>query len=64
MYKKFWSENLSGIDHSEHLGIDERIILEMDHREIGWEDEEWMHLAQERVQWQDLVNTVMNPWVT
>jgi hypothetical protein len=32
----------------------------MDLREIGWEDVNWMHLAQDREQWWDLVNTVMN----
>jgi len=28
MHKKFLSENLKGRDHSEDLGIDEKIILE------------------------------------
>jgi hypothetical protein len=28
--------------------------------ESGWEDVEWMHLAQERDQWRALVNMVMN----
>jgi hypothetical protein len=28
MFIKFWSENLKGRDHSEDLGVDERIILE------------------------------------
>jgi hypothetical protein len=28
MYTKFWPENLKERDHSEDLGIDERIILE------------------------------------
>jgi hypothetical protein len=32
----------------------------MDLREIGWEGVEWMHLAQDRDQWQALVNVVMN----
>jgi len=32
----------------------------MDLREIGWEGVDWIHLAQDRDQWQDLVNTVMN----
>jgi hypothetical protein len=34
----------------------------IDFREIGWETVDWIHLAQERVQWA-LVNMVMNPWV-
>jgi hypothetical protein len=29
-------------------------------REIEWESVDWMHLAQDRDQWQNLVNTVMN----
>jgi hypothetical protein len=32
----------------------------MDLREIGWEDVDCMHLAQDRDQWWDLVNMVMN----
>jgi hypothetical protein len=31
--------------------------------EIGWEGVNWIHLAQDRDQWQALVNTVMNLWV-
>jgi hypothetical protein len=29
-------------------------------REIRWEVVEWMHLAQDRDEWWDLVNTVKN----
>jgi hypothetical protein len=32
----------------------------MDLREIGWEGVGWIHLAQDRDQWQSLVNTIMN----
>jgi hypothetical protein len=32
----------------------------MDLREIGWEDVDWIHLAQDRDQWWALVKTVMN----
>jgi hypothetical protein len=32
----------------------------MDLREIEWEGVDWTHLAQDRDQWQALVNTVMN----
>jgi hypothetical protein len=39
----------------------------MDLGEIGWGRVEWIQLAQDRGQWQALVNTVMNmqvlaPW--
>jgi hypothetical protein len=30
----------------------------MDIREIGWEVVDWIHMAQERDQWRNLVNTV------
>jgi hypothetical protein len=32
----------------------------MDLREIGWDGIDWIDLAQDRDQWRDLVNTVMN----
>jgi hypothetical protein len=32
----------------------------MDIRETEWEVVDWMDLAQDRVQWRLLVNTVMN----
>jgi hypothetical protein len=34
--------------------------IRMDLREIGWKGVVWMHLTQDRDQWQALVNTVMN----
>jgi hypothetical protein len=32
----------------------------MDLREIGWDDVDWINLAQDRDQWRALVGTVMN----
>jgi hypothetical protein len=32
----------------------------MDPREIGWDSMDWIHLAQNRDEWRDLVNTAMN----
>jgi hypothetical protein len=32
----------------------------MDLREIGWDSVEWIQLAQDRDQWQGLVNMVVN----
>jgi hypothetical protein len=34
--------------------------IRMDLMEVGWEGVDWIHLAQDRDQWQALVNTVMN----
>jgi hypothetical protein len=34
--------------------------IEMDLREIGWYDMDWIDLAKDREQWRALVNTVMN----
>jgi hypothetical protein len=33
--------------------------MRMDLRETGWESVEWIQLAQDRRQWQALVNTVV-----
>jgi len=30
---------------------------------VGWEDMEWINLAQDRYRWQTVVNTIMNIWV-
>jgi hypothetical protein len=32
----------------------------MDLREIGWDGMDWIELAQDRIQWKALVNTVTN----
>jgi hypothetical protein len=45
-------------DHSEDLGVG-GIILEW----ISGTGVEWIHVAPDRDQWQDLANTVMNLWV-
>jgi len=34
--------------------------IKMDLREIGIDEANWIQLAQDRVQWRDFVNTVMN----
>jgi hypothetical protein len=34
--------------------------IKMDLREIGWDDMDWIDLAQDRDQWRVLVNAVMN----
>jgi hypothetical protein len=34
--------------------------IEMDLGEIGWDGVDWIDLAQDRDDWRDLVNNVMN----
>jgi hypothetical protein len=34
--------------------------IKMDLREIGWDDMDWIDLAQNRDKWRALVNTLMN----
>jgi hypothetical protein len=34
--------------------------IKIDLRDIGWDGMDWIDLAQDRDQWRDLVNTVMN----
>jgi hypothetical protein len=34
--------------------------IKIDLKEIESEDVDWMHLAGDRDQWRDLVNTIMN----
>jgi hypothetical protein len=34
--------------------------IRIDFREMGWEGVEWMHLSQDRDQWRDVRNMVMN----
>jgi hypothetical protein len=34
--------------------------IEMDLREIGWSGMDWIHLAQDRGQWEVLVNTTIS----
>jgi hypothetical protein len=42
------------------LGRPRRRWEDMGFREIGWGGMDWIHLAQDRDQWRNLVNTVMN----
>jgi hypothetical protein len=37
--------------------------IRIDLREIGWENVDWIRLAQDRDQWRPHVNAVMNLWV-
>jgi hypothetical protein len=37
--------------------------IRMDCREVWWEVVDWIHLAQDRDQWQALVNMALNLWI-
>jgi hypothetical protein len=37
--------------------------IRMDHNYTGWDDVEWVQLAQVRGQWRAVVNVVINRWV-
>jgi hypothetical protein len=52
---------MEGRDHLGDLGI-HRIILKWILKEIGYEDVDWIQLAQDRIEWQAVVNIIMN-WV-
>jgi hypothetical protein len=34
--------------------------IKMDLRETGWDEVDWINIAQDRDQWRALVNTVLN----
>jgi hypothetical protein len=57
MHTKFCSKNQEGRQHSEDLGVDEKIIMKLI---LGWKDVDWINLAQDRDPWRAVVNTVMN----
>jgi hypothetical protein len=60
MYTKFRSEKSEGrrpLGRSRRRWEDN---IRMDLTEIGCEGVDWVHLAEDRDQWQALVNTVMN----
>jgi hypothetical protein len=35
-------------------------VYKMDLREIGWDDVDWIDMAEDRGHWRALVNTVLN----
>jgi hypothetical protein len=37
--------------------------IKMDLKETGFEDVDWVHLAEDRDRWRALVNTIMSPLV-
>jgi hypothetical protein len=60
MHTEFCLESLKRRNHLDDTGIDRRIILKMDLRDIGWEGVDWIHLAQNTDQWRALLKMVIN----
>jgi hypothetical protein len=57
MHTECWFENPTGTDHLRDLCINGRIVLRCTLGKLGMD---WIYMAQNRVQWQVLVNMVMN----
>jgi hypothetical protein len=60
---KFWTENLEWKRPlrrpRRRWGDNIRVYL----KQIRWKDVDWIHLTQDKDQWQALVSMVMNLWV-
>jgi hypothetical protein len=57
VFTGFWSGGPKGRDHWGNLGVGVRITLRWT---LGIDRENWIQLAQDRVQWRAFVNTVIN----
>jgi hypothetical protein len=62
MHTKFWLESgkpegKRPLRRPRHRWMDN---IRLDLREMDWEVMDWIHLAQDRNQWQALMNVVMN----
>jgi hypothetical protein len=58
-----WAGHVVRMRRGMHIGRPRRRSVDnikIDLREIGWDDVDWIDLAQGRDQWRILVNTVMN----
>jgi hypothetical protein len=63
MHTEFWSENLKGRNHWEYMYIDGNILSKCILKQTGCESVDLNHMVQNKNQWWDLVNIVMNLWV-
>lgn len=57
---KFSSDNVKERDHDRKVGIYVKIILKRNLTEIGCEDVNCIHLAEDRIQWRVVMNTAVN----
>jgi hypothetical protein len=53
---RFWRGHLREGDHLKELGL----VIGKNIKEIGWEDLNWINVAQDREKWQAFVKTVTN----
>jgi hypothetical protein len=56
MHIGYWWERKRPLERSRRRWVDN---IKMDLREKRWDGMDWIDLAQDRVQWRALVNTVM-----
>jgi hypothetical protein len=60
MHIGYWWESQKERDHWEDRDIGGVDNIKMDFREVGWDDMDWIAVAQVRDQWRALVSTVTN----
>jgi hypothetical protein len=60
MFIGFWWESHKERDHWEDQDVGGLDNMEIDLREIGWDEVYWIYMAQGRDQWRALVNTIWN----
>jgi hypothetical protein len=60
VYTGLWWGNLKERGHLGEPGVDGRIILRLDLREVGCGGMDWIELAQDRDRWRALITAVMN----
>jgi hypothetical protein len=56
----YWCEDQRERDHQEDQNRRWLDNIGMDLGEVGWGDEDWSGLAQDRNRWRALVNSVLN----